>query len=43
VRVRDLRDDTTVTNLPLEVQARGNGPAGTVGHGVLGHGTLAAP
>ncbi|GEM_PF-2535378 len=40
VQVRDQREDTTVTNLQLEVQARGTGPAGTVGHGVLGHGRI---
>jgi hypothetical protein len=43
VRVRDQRSDNTVTNMQLEVQARGTGPAGTVGHGVLGHGTIGAP
>jgi hypothetical protein len=43
VRVRDQRDDTTVTNMQLEVQARGTGSAGTVGHGVLGHGMIGAP
>jgi len=40
VRVRDQREDTTVTNLQLEVQARGTGPAGALGHGVLGHGRI---
>ena len=40
VQVRDQRADTTVTNLQLEVQARGPGPAGTIGHGVLGHGRI---
>ncbi|MCX7004268.1 MAG: putative Ig domain-containing protein [bacterium] len=40
VQVHDQRNDTTVTNLQLEVQARGAGPAGTIGHGVLGHGRI---
>jgi hypothetical protein len=40
IEVCDFRSDTAAVIVVIDVTPRGDGPAGVVGHGVLGHGAI---